>query len=510
MTSTRRDILKFIVTGSIAAGCPIDLSLLAAPDAPNPDVDGEHFEICHKIRDGEAFSKTAVSKNYDVVIVGGGISGLSAAYFLRSKNFLLVEKEDHWGGNAYREDYEGEGFATGSAYDFVGSQSAALAKEIGLEQLPVNCPDPTIVNGKWIADTWRAGLDELPYPHSVRDAFKKFRSEMLKINVDSNPAQYDNEPLTKYLQGYPAELKQWWDGYGLSNWGAKSEDTSFYVAMEDFADFAADKFEDSRITLPGGNGAITQKLSQTLLAKFADRMLAGATTVSVEPQQNSVDVTYLHQGKLETAAAKAVIMATPKLISSRLVAGIPSAQVKAMQSIRYAPYPVINMIFDKPVYNRGYDTWCPGNTFTDFIVADWTVRNQLGYKQKNNILSFYTPLDEDDRHKLLSIEGCQRIAMNALRDFNRLLPEFNVDPIEIHMYRRGHPMFMATPGNYTRTIPAARTPLDRVFFANADSEGPESLATGGVSAAQKGAEWVEKRLSGASAQQAKLAVGLAG
>ena len=509
MTPTRRDFIKFVVAGSIAAGCPIDLSLLASPGDIEPQVDGEHFEICHQVRDGKTFAHPPVSKTHDVVIVGGGISGLSAAYFLRSKDFLLLEKEEHWGGNAYREDFQGQGYATASAYDFVASDSAVLAKEIGLEQLPVNFPDPTIINGKWVADTWRGGLDELPYPQPVRDAFKKFRAEMLKLGATKKLERLDSEPLSKYLQDYPPELTAWWDAYGQSNWGAKAKDTSVYVALDDFVEIANEKFDDIRITLPGGNGAITRKLSEVLLAKFSDRMFTGATTISVDPQKDSVNVTYALGGQLQTVAAKAVIMAAPKIIASRIVSGIPDDQIDAMQSIRYAPYPVINMIFDKPVYNRGYDTWCPGNSFTDFIVADWTIRNQPGYKQKYNILTFYTPMQEKDRKKLLTIEGCQKIATDVLTDFKKLLPEFNVDPIEIHMFRRGHPMFVATPGNFTKTIPAARKPLDRVFFANTDSEGPESLAAGGVAASKKGADWVEKRLAGTSSRRAAESVGFA-
>ena len=510
MSSSRRDFLRFVVAGTVAASCPFDHSLLlAAPDAEPAKVDGDHFEICHQVRDGKVFARPPVSKRYEMVIVGGGISGMSAAHFLPSKEFLLLEKEDHWGGNAYREEYEDQGFATGSAFDFVGSESAVLAKELGLKQLPVNFPDPTIVNGKWVGDTWRGGIDELPYSKEIRDGFKKFKERALAIKVESNVALYDSEPLTKYLAGCPHEVTQWWDAWGPSNWGARAADTSTYVALVDFAGLAGSERKDERITLPGGNGAITHALTAKLLKEFSDRMISSAAVVAVEQQKDSVNVTYFHQGKLNTVAGKTVIMATPKFITALLVSGIPGAQSQAMQAIRYCPYPVINMIFDKPVYNRGYDNWCPGNTFTDFIVADWTVaKNDPSYKQKNNILTFYTPLLEEDRHKMLTVEGCQKIAASALHDFKKLLPEFDVDPIEIHFYRRGHPMFMATPGTYSKTIPAARVPMDRIFFANTDSVGPESLASGGVAAAKAGVDWAQKRVAGASARQAAEAVGI--
>ena len=150
-----------------------------------------------------------------------------------------------------------------------------------------------------------------------------------------------------------------------------------------------------------------------------------------------------------------------------------------MQQIRYIPYPVVNLIFDKPVFNHGYDTWCPGNSFTDFVVADWVIQKQAGYQQKFNIITCYTPMKEEERSHLLSETGARRIAANVLSDFQKLMPGFNVDPIEVHIYRRGHPLYMSTPGLYTQVQPLVRQPMDRVFFANTDSEGPESTTNGG-------------------------------
>jgi monoamine oxidase len=241
---------------------------------------------------------------------------------------------------------------------------------------------------------------------------------------------------------------------------------------------------DERVTFPGGLGAITRKLAERLHVSHKDHMLDGATIVAVEQGKSDVTVTYLHQGEVKAVTAKAVIMATPKFITRRLVAGLPQAQQDAMHRMRYAPYPVVNVIFNKPVFNGGYDTWCPGNAFTDVIVADWVLRNQPGYHQKNNILTFYTPLPEAQRPRLLTEDGARDLAANVLRDWQKLLPGSDADPVEVHIYRRGHPMFMATPGTYTKLIPAAQ-PLERVFFANTDSTGPVSMTSGAIASSHR-------------------------
>ena len=495
MTTNRRDFIKYVVAGSIAAGCPVDLALLSAQTA-EPTLDSEDNHICHQVRDGKEFTLPPSSARHDFVIVGGGISGLTAAYLLRHRDFLLLEKEPHWGGNAYLMDYQGSDYATGTAFIWSGDVAYSFAKEIGLTPLPVNDWDGCIINGEFVADTWGDGLDKLPYPANVRDSFKKFKKDMLAIDMKKREKELYEVPFSDFMKDYSSEVKLFWDTYGPSNWGAQTQDTAAALGIGEFQDTAKENRKDLRYTWPGGNGAISKRLTEILEAKAKSHLLGGATTVAVVPEKDGVQVTYMLDGELKTVTARAVIMATPKFITRRIVQGIPDAQRAAMHQIRYIPYPVVNLIFDKPVFEKGYDTWCPGNTFTDFIVADWVVRNQPGYKQKNNILSFYTPLKEHDRAKLLTDQGAKQVAANVLADFQKLFPGSNVDPVEVHIYRRGHPMYMSTPGLFTQVQPVVRQPMERVFFANTDSEGPESSTNEAIKAARRAVKEAENRLAG--------------
>ena len=72
------------------------------------------FDVAHALRDGtfwdDAGSPTDTHETYDLVVVGGGISGLAAAYFYRkqagsSSRILILDNNDDFGGHARRNEF---------------------------------------------------------------------------------------------------------------------------------------------------------------------------------------------------------------------------------------------------------------------------------------------------------------------------------------------------------------------------------------------------------------------
>jgi spermidine dehydrogenase len=69
------------------------------------------FEVGHALRDGATWDDVLdTGESYDLVVVGGGISGLSAAYFFLSSagpgaRVLILDNHDDFGGHAKRNEF---------------------------------------------------------------------------------------------------------------------------------------------------------------------------------------------------------------------------------------------------------------------------------------------------------------------------------------------------------------------------------------------------------------------
>jgi spermidine dehydrogenase len=167
---TRRDFLNGVAIGvgaSLLTGSLNAEQLLAAGilDEPAPEkapdyyppaktgMRGNHdgsFNMAHRMRDGEnanALGEPAqTGESYDLIVVGGGISGLAAAYRYRQKvgntaKILIVDNHDDFGGHAKRNELQVDGrllLSNGGTQSIespgnYSREARGLLKELGID-----------------------------------------------------------------------------------------------------------------------------------------------------------------------------------------------------------------------------------------------------------------------------------------------------------------------------------------------------------------------------------------
>jgi spermidine dehydrogenase len=329
----RRDFLNstLLASGSVLLTGISPLSLLAEQDwtgfggiGDYASSNGNTYEVMtagHAIRDRNFDQPPEIAQTgevYDCVIVGGGISGLSAALFfarqLAGKRCLVLDNHPMFGGEAKRNEFEIDGkrlmVHQGSAacfpplpsdflagfYDSIGidwaqfryQKWAGAGKPLEIQNAPYGVGGPTSgfyfgakfghPEGVWVRDPWGVKLVGAPIPESVKRELLGMReADRRPFSTHRFQPKQHGDAASRHLDSVTLE-QHLMDTYGLSR-----ETVRTYLSpisgggsglgadvLSAYCEYAADvllpwDYKQDAQMFPGGNTGVARHIVKQLI-----------------------------------------------------------------------------------------------------------------------------------------------------------------------------------------------------------------------------------------------------
>ena len=413
------------------------------------------------------------TERQSVVVVGGGMAGLFAAYHLLDEKPVLLEQDFRLGGNSKGEVYGDAVYSIGAAY--VSSANEGSLKDaldtIGISD-QLKHDEATVVNFKnqLLTDFWSGDTDSTKAQQFVQ-VFNKLKD----INENTYPdipwsadsamsrkdlAELDSITFEQWLAREFGEvhphIKEYFQLYAWSSMVGSIDE----ISAAQMLNFVSSEV-DGLYTMAGGNAPIAQALMRYLRDHFPENSLrTGAFVIDVQESSRGVEVCYEDADRnLKTILCDHCVVASPKFVAKHIVTGMPQEQVKAMSSLVYRGYLVSNVILKENFQAPSYELYClegnmaespramnpPKRAFTDLCFSGWAT-DSTG----PSVLTIYKALPYDGARQFLfaptAHDKYKRQIESALPSLLKTL-NISAGAVEgIRMTRWGHSLPVAQKG----------------------------------------------------------------
>jgi len=456
------------------------------PDNPN-----------RMFREGRFPPAPEADREVEVVIVGGGAGGLTAAYRLKDRDLLLLEALPQLGGNSMYHEWEGMPFSLGGQY--IGTPGTwadsvwELCAELHLEPERDTSPLAAVFPGNvQIQDPYGAwGLLRMPIPWRVKlDIMRFYLWDMPRIDVEARKDELDRIPFSECLKEYSPEFRAWYEK--LAKPYPRTADASAFYAIQSAQeqDYAGDVGVAS---LPGGLGMINRTLADRVEDTGRARMLTSAFAFRVRhDSEGRVLVSYWHGGRVSTVRARAAVINAEANIAMRILEDIPAELESAMGAMRRFSYPTFHFCFREPVYQVGYRLGVMDSTIQAITIPDWFSRERG--PDRPNILTCLNKMSLEDVDVVHDREAMVKMICRVLGELDQRFPG-SIEKVEaVHVLLRNRNYCVPYPGYITDVFPKLGKPYGSIFFANAEYLNPVTSFPEAVEAGTRAAEQVRKRL----------------
>lgn len=480
----------------LSSGCG-----LSTPQLPSKGrFAGTSHEAGHRLRDGfrpsppdDAWTTT------DVVIVGGGVAGLSAARKLKQAgvDFVLLELEPEVGGTAVSGKSPVIAYPWAAHYLPVplphNSELIDLLAEMELlegrdddgapivaEQFLCRAPQERLfINGQWHEGLfpWNQATDddiaqlksfqkEIDRWVAWRDdtGRRAFSIPVAECSTADEVMALDRKSMQQWMteHGWTSQQLKWYVDYACrDDYGLTADQTSAWAGIFYFAARVSEPGKDSQsfITWPEGNGRLVAHLRDFV----ADHILTGHAVSQVLPavsDEAGVSESALasvvafrtsKNSRSEVRGWKAgnVVFAAPPFLTPHLVSGYRETGPSAINDFEFGSWLVANLhLDDRPPENGFVMSW--DNVIYDSPSLGYvTATHQRGIDRGPTVLTYYYPLCDANpktaRERLLSLSW-EEWADVVLTDLERVHPEIRGLTKRLDIMRWGHAMIRPTPG----------------------------------------------------------------
>lgn len=449
-----------------------------------------------------------------VAIVGGGPSGLSAAWRLERlgiRDFVVFDLEDRPGGTSSFGDDGVVPYPWGAHYVPAPSKSnralVTLLKETGTienesdgkedgfaeDQLVRSPEERVFYRGRWYEGLYlRAGatqddLAQLARFHREIDRWVSFRDAKgrrafsIPMQMGSDDAEVtalDRISMLEWLKAhhFTSPRLLWLVDYACrDDYGLLAKDTSAWAGIFYFASRLRAPGEQPAelLSWPNGNGRIVDHLAKAA----GDRIRTRSLVTEIVPFEDRVELTVFDERAevLEGIVAEHVIFACPKFLATHLIRPYRESAPSHLSEFEYGAWMVANLHLQKRPSSRGFPmAW--DNVLYDSPSLGYVVATHQGLLDHGpTIWTYYLPLVDADakkgREALLASDHAGW-ADAILADLGRAHIGLGECVERIDVWRWGHAMVRPKPGFVWGGARArAEEPLGRVWFAHSDLSG---------------------------------------
>jgi hypothetical protein len=510
--NSRRNFIKGILAASIVVMVPLLNACHEKAIALLIRLSGTNHILGHKLRIRN-FPKPTRQIHIPYLIVGGGISGLSAARQFSKKgfpDFLLVELENHLGGNSSNGENKYSKYPLGAHYlplpNFEDKELLRFLEESKIitgydakgfpvfdeEQLTIAPDERLFYKNNWQEGVVpRTGNSEKEEAEMVR-FFSKM--DVFRNGKDTAGNYWFNIPISRSSQENELikldkmTMKQWFDENNFTtkplydyidyccrdDFGLGIEYVSAWAGIHYFAgrkqDSSSDK-KDNVLTWPEGNS----RLAHHLMQYAKDKTLKKHLVYEINLEDNKV-VAKAFDDATKTSVeiiANKVIMASPQFVNQYIL----KDRKGFTSQFKYTPWLLATLIVtdlnDNFSYPLCWDNVIYGSKGLGYV---YDQHQSLQQVQERKVITYYYSFSSADlgktRREMYKKPGeyWRQIVFDDLKIAHPDI-EGMTESMEIHLL--GHGMVSPAPGFIFGQAKqkAAQNIEGKVFFAHTDLSG---------------------------------------